>query len=223
MNRSQSIFSKLKNNQLIALLSPNDPDDCVRLYETLHPLGIVIEVAFRTAAAADGIKSIIEKYPDALLLAGTILTRDQATKAIKSGVAGIVSADYIPEVVEVCVEHDILCAPGGLGDVGKQLVLKANLYGCSLEELRQQYPYQWIHKLFPAITSTTSFMGLPKAWKGPFQGLSVIYTGGINDGNFKQVVEMDPDGIFCGSALSKNLHDSESLLENANRWKKIIE
>jgi len=39
-----------------------------------------------------------KKHPDALLLAGTVMTETQAKDAINAGASGIVSADYIPAV-----------------------------------------------------------------------------------------------------------------------------
>ncbi len=67
------------------------------------------------------------------------MTKAQAEEAIASGVAGIVSADFIPEVVDVCAQADIMCVPGGLSDVGKQLARKADAYGCSLNALREEH------------------------------------------------------------------------------------
>ena len=222
MNKSASLFLELKKNQLIALLTPKNAKQCITAYETLKSLGITLEIAFRSETAEDGIRAVLEKYPDALVLAGTVMTQKQAETAIELGVAGIVSADYIPAVVEICVKNNIMCIPGGLSDVGKQLVQKAGLYECELTELREKIPCQWIYKLFPAITATKSNVELTKSWKGPYQGLTVIYTGGISLNNLRDVVQSDPDGIFCGSALTRSTDDPEKMKDEAEQWLKII-
>jgi len=222
MSKSLQIFNLLKEKQVIALLTPKSVEQCVTAYEVFSPLGVTLEIAFRSDTAMAGIQRVLEKYPDALILAGTVMTETQAEKAVWAGVAGIVSADYIPSVVEFCVKHDTLCVPGGLGDVGKQLSKKAELYGCEFEALREQYPYQWLHKLFPAMTSTTSFIGLSKAWKGPFKGLSVIYTGGVSRDNLSEIVRFDPDGIFCGSAMTRFIEDPQMMKEEAEKWLSIV-
>ena len=191
-------------------------------YENLNPLGVILEIAFRSEAAVDGIKVVLQKYPDALILAGTVMMAEQADIAINTGVAGIVSADYIPEVVEVCVKHDVLCLPGGTGDCGKQLVQKAKLYGCDLIELKRKYPYQWCYKLFPASTITGSNFGLAKAWKGPFKDLTVVYTGGISIKNLTEIKKADPDGIICGSAVTKEIDEPAKMVEEAKKWLEII-
>ena len=152
MNISQRVFREIQKSQLIALLTPKSKSECVKAYEILHPLNIVLEIVLRSEYAVGGIKAILKKYPNALVLAGTVMTREQAEKAIQAGAAGIVSADYIPAVVDACVEKDVMCIPGGLSDVGKQLVQKAEGYGCSLQELQENYLYQWIYKLFPAFS-----------------------------------------------------------------------
>jgi 2-dehydro-3-deoxyphosphogluconate aldolase/(4S)-4-hydroxy-2-oxoglutarate aldolase len=222
MNKSASVFDLLKSRQLIAFVAPETVDDCVTAYETLSPMGIVLEIAFRTQKALDGIKATLEKHPDALVLAGTVMTPKQAGQAIEAGAAGIVSADYIAKVVERCVESDVMCVPGGLGDVGKQLVQKAELYGCDFEMLREIRPYQWIHKLFPATTEHQVFYSLAGPWKSAYKGLRMVYTGGVSLGNLGDLVRYDPDGIFCGSAVAKRIHEPEKMREEAERWLGII-
>jgi len=114
MSKTAVLWEKLKKTRLIALLNPQNDAECVTAYETLDPEGVVLEIAFRSPFAATGIKAVLEKYPDAVLLAGTVMTRNQAESAITAGAAGIVSADFIPEVVEVCVDQNIMCIPGGI-------------------------------------------------------------------------------------------------------------
>jgi 2-keto-3-deoxy-6-phosphogluconate aldolase len=222
MNKSAAIFKKIKENKVIAILAPENTSDCVKAYEILHPLGVTLEIVFRSGIAFSGIEAVLGKYPDALILAGTIMTGKMAKHAIRQGVAGIVSADYIPEVVEVCVKNDIMCVPGGLGDAGKQLVRKAELYGCEFLELREKYPYQWVYKLFPTVTETSSFFEVAKAWKGPYKGLTIFYTGGVSAKNLGEIAKVDPDGIFCGTALTKEIDNPEKMEEEAKNWLSII-
>ncbi len=222
MNKSAAIFKRIKENRLVAILAPKGTDECVKAYEVLNPLGITLEIVFRSEIAALGIKAVLDKYPDALILAGTVMTKRLAEDSISKGVAGIVSADYIPEVLEVCVSNDIMCVPGGLGDVGKQLVKKAKLYGCDFAELKEKYPYQWVYKLFPTVTATNSFFGIAKAWKGPYKDLTIFYTGGVSVNNLADIVKNDPDGVFCGSALARKIDNPQEMEKTAEEWLSII-
>ncbi len=219
---SSEILRRMRETRLIALLTPETSEACVKAYEIAESEGILLEIAFRSAAALPGIRAIREAHPDALVLAGTVLSREQARLAVEAGAAGVVSADYLPEVVEECVRHDIMCVPGGLADVGKQLAQKAALYGCSLEELRTQHPHQWIYKLFPAFSGTHSHVGLAKAWRGPYKNLVVVYTGGISRAALKEAAAHDPQGIFCASALTQNLGQPELMRKDIREWRRAL-
>lgn len=222
MRKTAVLWEKLKKGRLIALLNPQNAAECVSAFEVLDPEGVVLEIAFRSPSAGPGIKAVLEKYPDAVIMAGTIMTQDQAEQAITAGAAGIVSADFIPEVVDVCIDNDILCIPGGISDIGKQLVYKAGRYGCTLDELKENYSYQWTYKLFPTFSGAHSFIDLPAAWRGPFTGVTVIYTGGIDIDNLAVAARKDPAGIFCASALTCFLHEPEKMRSEIRRWKKVL-
>ena len=222
MNRSANVFKQIQKTQLVAFLAPKTKEDCLTAYEVMTPMGIVLEVAFRTDAALEGIQYTLQKYPDALLLAGTVMTSKQAELAIEAGVAGIISADYISNVVEICAQQDMMAIPGSLGDVGKQLVQKAEIYGCDLSELKEKAPYQWIHKLFPATTEHQNFISVAKAYKAAYKGLQMMYTGGISLNNLESLVQYDPDGIFCGSAITKEINRPDAMEEEAKRWLQLI-
>lgn len=44
MNKSKRLFNLLKEKRLIALLTPKNAEQCLKAYETLHPLGITLEL-----------------------------------------------------------------------------------------------------------------------------------------------------------------------------------
>jgi 2-dehydro-3-deoxygluconokinase len=218
LSPSRALWETLKHNRLVALLAPTDAEACVRAYEALHPLGVVLEIGLRTDTALDGIAAVRKRHPDALLLAGTVMTAQQAEQAIAAGAAGIVSPDYFPAVVQGCVARDVMCIPGGLGDVGKQLAQKAELYGCSPAELRTRHPHQWVHKLFPAMGGAPGTLELPAAWRAVYEGLTVVYTGGVTADNLHEILCRDPDAIVCGSALTRNTDDPQAMATEAQRW-----
>lgn len=222
MNKSQQIFTTLKRNRLVAILTPDNAEQCLKAYEILTKLRCTLEIALRSEYALAGIKAIMEKHPDALLLAGTVLTQAQAIQAIEAGAAGIVSPDYIPLVTETCVKHDIMCIPGGLSDAGKQLAQKAELYGCSLNELNEKYPYQWVYKLFPTYAGPQINIGIASALRGPYKNLTIFYTGGLNETNLQEIITNDPDGILCGSELTEHVNNPEQMKHDIERWKQII-
>ena len=218
MNRSTRLFDRLKQNRLIAFLAPKSAAECLTAYEVLDPLGVVLEVGLRTPAALEGIGLVLAKHPSALVMAGTVLTPDQAEAALDVGVAGVVSADYIPSVVEACLKRKIMCVPGGVGDVGKQLVQKAGILGCDLDTLRRDYPCQWIYKLFPAMAGAPDNLEAAAAWQSVYRELVIVYTGGVTAGNVGGIVGRDPSGIICGSSMTRNIDDPERMKGDVLQW-----
>lgn len=222
MNQSEKAFEVLKSKRLLAFLAPESVEDCVTAYETLGPSGVILEVAFRTDKALDGIRETVRKHPDALVFAGTVMTARQAERAMDAGASGIISADYIPAVVAACVERNVTAVPGGLADAGKQLVQKADLYKCELEELREKHPHQWIYKLFPAVTEHNRFYSLSKQYKSAYKGLRMVYTGGISLDNLKELAAYDREGIFCGSAVCRKIKEPAAMRAEAGKWMETI-
>ena len=174
-DKSYRLFERLQQSQLIALLAPATPQQCVTVYQALAPMGVVLEIAYRSPAAAAGIEAVLAHDPDALIMAGTVMTAAQARQAIEAGVAGVISADFMPAVVETCVARGVTCIPGGLADAGKQLVVKAQTLDCDLDQLRQEHPYQWLYKLFPAFTATGANIGFDQGLAGTVSG----FVGGL--------------------------------------------
>ena len=222
MKTSALLWETLKRGRLIALLSPVSPEECVSAYETLTPLGVVLEIALRTEFALPGITALRTRHPDALFMAGTVITPRQAELAMEAGAAGIVSPDFFPEVVEACMQRDVLCLPGGIGDAGKQLALKARLLRCDIDELQERYPYQWAYKLFPAMAAAPTFLEMAAGWRAVYPGMTVVYAGGVTAENLHQIVNSDPEGIVCGSALGRYAKEPEALAREARRWLDVI-
>lgn len=70
------------------------------------------EVTFRTDAAEEAIRLIAKNYPDFLLIAGTVLTPEQADRAITAGASAIVSPGTNPAVVKHCIDKGYPVIPG---------------------------------------------------------------------------------------------------------------
>ena len=69
------------------------------------------EVTFRTEAAEESIRLMAEKFPDMLVGAGTVLTKEQVDAAA-AGARFIVSPGFDPEIVDYCLEKEIPVYPG---------------------------------------------------------------------------------------------------------------
>lgn len=124
----------------------------------------VVEVTFRTPAAADAIRAIRRDAPDVLVLAGTVLSPDQAVEAIEAGAQGAVAPGSNHEVFNVFQERSVPFMPGVATPTD---IERAIGWGCKRL------------KFFPA-----SILGGPKALKAmtaPYAHLGIEYcpTGGV--------------------------------------------
>ena len=83
-----------------------------------------MEILCRTDAALGAIRSVIEKYPDFLVGAGTILTEDQAEKAIAAGAKFLVTPGFDPELIRYCLHQGVPIVPGCMTPGETQQALK---------------------------------------------------------------------------------------------------
>ena len=149
------------------------------------------EVTFRTAAAADAIAAMRKAFPDMLICAGTVLTKQQADDAVRSGASFVVSPGLNPEIVTHCLEHDIPIIPGCAtpSDIERALSLGLDTV-----------------KFFPA--EANGGIAAIKAIAAPYGQVSFMPTGGINAANlssylaFKKVLCCGGSFMVPGSALA---------------------
>ena len=140
------------------------------------------EVTFRTDAAEESIRIMSEKFPEMLVGAGTVLTTEQADRAVKAGAKFIVSPGLNPEVVKWCQAHEVPVIPGIVTPTEM-----AQAIGLGLTMV----------KFFPAEPAG----GLPmiKAMAAPYVGLKFMPTGGINAKNLEEYLSCDKI-ICCGGS-----------------------
>lgn len=178
----------LANRPVVPVIEINNPDDAVPLAKALLAGGIdVIEVTFRTKAAAAAIAEIKKSVPEMLLGAGTVVTEDQAKRALELGVAFGVAPGLNPATVDMFRAADTPFLPGVAtpSEIEKGLSL-----GCSTL------------KFFPAGPS--GGIGMLKALSGPYASLGVKFcpTGGVNLDNMNDYLSLDTVACVGGSWIA---------------------
>ena len=150
----------------------DDVKDAVPVAQALLMGGIdVMEITFRTAAAADSIKAVSESCPNMLVGAGTVITLDQCKKAVECGAKFIVSPGFDPEVVKWCVESGVTVTPGCVTPTEIMAAMKLGLN---------------VVKFFPA--NVYGGLSAMKGLSGPFGGIKFIPTGGVNAQNVGEYI-----------------------------------
>ena len=98
---------------LVPVVKLDRAADAVPLGEALIAGGLpCAEITFRTAAAEEAIARLAAGCPDLLLGAGTVLTVDQAERAVGAGARFIVSPGFSPAVVDWCLSKGVPVLPG---------------------------------------------------------------------------------------------------------------
>ena len=166
---SKEIIEKLIDAKIIPVIKIDSPQEAVPLARALLQGGITVaEVTFRTDAAADGIAAIHAQVPEMLLGAGTVLTVENAQKAIDAGARFVVAPGFDPAVVDYVVEQGIAMIPGVATPTEVSLALGRGLH---------------ILKFFPA--EVLGGIKMLDALAGPFPGVQFIPTGGLTRSNME--------------------------------------
>lgn len=107
------ILQTISNIGIIPVIAIDDAAKAVPLAKALAAGGLpAAEVTFRTAAAEDAIKAIAQEVPEMLLGAGTVLTAEQADRALAAGASFIVAPGYDPKVTQHVIDKGGLMMPG---------------------------------------------------------------------------------------------------------------
>ena len=88
----ENLIEQISAVGVVPVVKLDSADDALPLAAALKKGGLCCaEVTFRTDAAEESIRRIAKEYPDFLVAAGTVLTPEQADKAMNAGASfGIV-------------------------------------------------------------------------------------------------------------------------------------
>lgn len=178
-----TINDELRKYGVVPVVVLDDSKNALPLAKALVDGGLpCAEVTFRTSAAKEAIRHMVEAYPDMLVGAGTVLNIEQAKEAINVGAKFIVSPGFDDDLVRYCKENNIPVFPGVVTPTEVMKALKYDLK---------------VLKFFPA----ENYGGLAtiKALSAPFNNIQFMPTGGINSKNIKDYLANNKI-IACGGS-----------------------
>ena len=181
-------MSQLDQFPVIPVIVIDDVADAKPLANALLEGGLnIIEVTFRTAAAAGAIEAIANDFPEMLVGAGTVVTPEQAKIAIESGSKFGLAPGTDPETITYFKERNVPFIPGIMTPSDIQTAIKA---GC--EHL----------KFFPA--GAAGGPKLLKAMAAPYTNLGIKFcpTGGVSLDNMNDYLSMPEVFAIGGSWLA---------------------
>jgi len=178
---------QLKKIGIIPVVVLEDAKDARPLGEALLEGGLpAAEVTFRTDAAEESIAIMAKEFPEMLVGAGTVLTPDQADRAVKAGAKFIVAPGLNPTVVRHCLEKGYPVAPG--------------VQTPSEMEHAMELGLDFV-KFFPA--ENAGGLSMIKACAAPYTGLTFMPTGGINKDNVKDYLKYEKITACGGTWMVK--------------------
>ena len=181
--KMKELAEKFQKFGVVPVVVLEDTKDAAPLAKALVEGGLpCAEVTFRTEAAEASIRLMAEQYPEMLIGAGTVLTKEQVDAAVKAGAKFIVSPGFDPEIVDYCLEKEIPVLPGCISPSEVAQAVKRGLN---------------IVKFFPA--ETAGGLAMIKAMAAPYTGIKFMPTGGINAKNLEEYLSCDKI-LCCGGS-----------------------
>ena len=188
------VLQRIYEIGIVPVIAIDDANKAVPLAKALVRGGLpAAEVTFRTAAAEEAIRRIIAEVPEMLVGAGTVLTKDQADRAIDAGVKFIVSPGFNPEITKYVIDKGMLMMPGTAtpGEMEQAMAMGLSVV-----------------KFFPA--EQNGGVAKLKAVAGPYTTLRWMPTGGVNEKNLLDYLSFNKI-IACGGTwmVKKDLIEAE--------------
>jgi len=177
------MMKTLQKIGIIPVVVLNNAEDALPLAERLVRGGLpCAEVTFRTAAAAESIAKMVKAFPEMIVGAGTVLSTEQADRAIDAGAKFIVSPGFNPKVTEYVLKKGVPMTPGVCTPTEVEAAMEFGLD---------------VLKFFPAEPS--GGLKMIKAMAAPYVGLNFMPTGGISAANVRDYLAYDRI-VACGGS-----------------------
>ena len=178
-----SIVETLGKAGVVPVIVIEKEEQAVPLAKALVKGGLpVLEVTFRTTAAAAAIAAIRREVPEAIVGAGTLLTPQMVKDAKTAGAVFGVAPGFDPVVVAAARAEDLPMCPGIATASELSQALTA---GCGMV------------KFFPAEAAggVKMIKNLLGAFR--FTGIKFMPTGGVNPSNVADYLAV-PEVVCCG-------------------------
>ena len=178
-----NVTETIQKMGVVPVVVLNDAKDAAPLAKALCEGGLpCAEVTFRTDAAEESIRRIAKKFPEMFVGAGTVLTTEQADRAVGAGAKFIVSPGLNPKVVEHCLKKGYPITPGIMTPTELEMAL-----GFGLD----------VVKFFPA--ENAGGLKMIKAMSAPYTMMKFMPTGGINATNVRDYLASNKI-LACGGS-----------------------
>jgi 2-dehydro-3-deoxyphosphogluconate aldolase/(4S)-4-hydroxy-2-oxoglutarate aldolase len=184
MTERERFIEDLKRNQLMVAIRTDSAEDAYHAAMACVEGGVrFIEITF-SVPGADEVISRISGDPRVVVGAGTVLSVDDARKALKAGASYLVSPAFDEEVVTFAKKEGVISIPGA----------------CTPTEIYRAYKAGGdIIKLFPFVE--IGGLAFLKAIRGPLPFVRMMLCGGATLDNISSYLAADAAAILIGAAI----------------------
>lgn len=177
------VLEKLSAIGIVPVIKIDDVEKAVPLAKALVAGGIpCAEVTFRTDEAEEAIRRMASEVPEMIVGAGTVLTTDQADRAVAAGAKFLVSPGLNPKIVKYCLDKGYLITPGTSNPSDVEVAIELGLD---------------VVKFFPA--EAAGGIKMIKSMAAPYTKMKFMPTGGINADNLNSYLSFNKI-ICCGGS-----------------------
>jgi 2-dehydro-3-deoxyphosphogluconate aldolase/(4S)-4-hydroxy-2-oxoglutarate aldolase len=205
------IVERIVVGGVIPVIRAESADEARLCIDALIAGGItVVEVTMTVPGAVGLIAKLVKDVGDDILIgAGTVLDAETASECIAAGARFIVSPATNLDVIQYCVESEIVVMPGALTPTE---VVNAWEAGADFV------------KIFPA--GSMGGAGYLKSLKAPLPHIKLIPTGGVSQSNAADFIRAGAEAVGVGADLVdlKAVREgrAESITENAKKYLHIV-
>ena len=165
----------------------DNPADAEPLGEALMEGGLpIVEVTFRTPAAAEAISIFAGKFPEMTVGAGTVLSNELADAAADAGAEFILTPGFNPAVVDYCLGKGLTVFPG--------VCTPTEIDACLVKGLE-------VLKFFPA--EAMGGVKYLEAVSAPLAAARYLPTGGITLQNLPGYLAFEKTHACAGTWIAK--------------------
>jgi 2-dehydro-3-deoxyphosphogluconate aldolase / (4S)-4-hydroxy-2-oxoglutarate aldolase len=197
----ESVLQEIARCGIVPVIAIDSVDAALPLADALLDGGLpLVEITFRTGAAAAVIETIRKKRPEMLVGAGTVVTPENFAAAQRCGAQFGVAPGFNPRTVEFARQAGLPFVPGV----------------CTPSEIEQALALDCtVLKFFPAEAS--GGVEMLKAFAAPYNHLGVRFvpTGGVSMANLETYLAVKTVAAVGGTWIAKN----EDLADG--RWTEI--
>lgn len=183
-----------------------EPDVAVGIAETLVDAGLpVVEFTLNTGGALSAIEAVARRVPTCVVGAGTVLSVDEAARAVDAGARLLVAPGTDPEVIAEARRSGALAVPGAFTATE---VLRATAAGAEAV------------KVFPVGPVGPAYL---EALRGPLSDVPFVPTGGLGLDDIAPFIAAGATAVGLGGCLVRPADPLDGLADRAAQVRSHLE